>query len=114
MGIPDHKHDTDVKSMVLEMRGDGLDLRKFQDWLGELLQVRSADLYRYKCVIAVKSSNDPTKTSLYILQGVHDMPEFTYSGQWPEGKPIKTQVVLIGRKLEIDQYRKDFAECATK
>jgi len=66
------------------------------------------DLYRYKGVLA---AGNASKIDLYILQGVHDMPELVYSGKWPDGKPVKTQIVLIGRKLDTQRYRKEFAEC---
>lgn len=102
------RHDTDVKSMVLECDGSSLDMHKFQHFLGTILEERAQDLYRYKGVLAVKQD---AKVMLYILQGVHDMPELTYSGEWPTGKPIKTQVVLIGRKLDPERYRKEFADC---
>lgn len=105
---PGTRHDTEVRSMVLEAKGKALDMRKFQRFLGGILQEKSVDLYRYKGVMAV---NDKDATLLYILQGVHDMPELTFSGEWPEGKPIKTQIVLIGRKLDEKQYRAEFAGC---
>lgn len=101
-------HDTDIRSMVLQKEGSGLDMRKFQIWLSSVVQERSVDLYRYKGVLA---SMQEGAASLYILQGVHDMPELTFSGRWPEGKPMKTQVVLIGRKLEKERYMKEFAAC---
>lgn len=102
------RHDTDVRSMVLEVTGAGLKLDKFQHFLHNILAERSVDLYRYKGVLAVEQKE---MTLLYILQGVHDMPELTFSGEWPVGKPVKTQIVLIGRKLDEAEYRKDFAEC---
>lgn len=105
------RHDTDVKSMVLEMEGACLDIDKFKHWLGKIIQERSVDLYRYKGVLAIKNQRIGDKTLLYILQGVHDMPEITGSGEWPEGKPIKTQVVIIGRKLDPIKYRDDFQKC---
>merc|ERR1712125_60784 len=111
MGHTDSRHDTDVKSMVLELEGSCLDLGKFNDWLGEIIAEQSVDLYRYKGVLAVKDLRMPDKTLLYILQGVHDMPEIAASGEWPEGKPIKTQVVIIGRKLDTARYREDFQKC---
>lgn len=94
--------------MVLEKADAGLSMRHFQHFLGTILQERSVDLYRYKGVLHVVEEGSP---SLYILQGVHDMPELTFSGKWPEGKPVKTQVVLIGRKLERERYKKMFDEC---
>eukprot|EP00440_Ansanella_granifera_P024586 gb/GFBE01026700.1/.p1 GENE.gb/GFBE01026700.1/~~gb/GFBE01026700.1/.p1 ORF type:complete len:488 (+),score=136.63 gb/GFBE01026700.1/:1-1464(+) len=102
------RHDTDVRSMVLEKVGSGLDMHKFHHFLSQILEERSVDLYRYKGVLAAEQDG---KTVLYILQGVHDMPELTFSGEWPEGKPVKTQVVIIGRKLDRESYRKGFEAC---
>ncbi|CAE8597279.1 unnamed protein product [Polarella glacialis] len=102
------RHDTDVKSMVLEKEGAGIDMHKFDKFLGKIIEERSVDLYRYKGVLAAMQAD---KMILYILQGVHDMPEITFSGEWPEGKPVKTQVVLIGRKLDQQRYRKEFEAC---
>merc|ERR1712039_916465 len=86
---------------------------RFKLWLAQIIQERSVDLYRYKGVLAVKGrrGNFAGKILLYVLQGVHDMPEITAYGGWPEGKPIKTQVVIIGRKLDPAQYREDFKKC---
>lgn len=102
------RHDADVGSMVLEKAGSSLNMGKFQRFLKVILDERSVDLYRYKGVLAADQDGKPM---LYILQGVHDMPELTYSGEWPTGKPLKTQVVLIGRKLDRDRYRQEFAKC---
>lgn len=119
-GHSSSSHDTDIKSMVLEMEGDALDHQMFMEFLHGIIQERSVDLYRYKGVLAIRPSKRPDnpkaaalegKTLLYILQGVHDMPEVTFSGVWPEGKPMKTQIVIIGRKLNAAQYRQDFAKC---
>jgi len=103
------RHDTDVKSMVLEKADAPLNMHRFQHWLGTILQERSVDLYRYKGVLAAGKS--AKKIDLYILQGVHDMPELVYSGEWPAGKPVKTQVVIIGRKLDAQRYQSEFADC---
>mmetsp|Transcript_77364 Transcript_77364/g.207488 ORF Transcript_77364/g.207488 Transcript_77364/m.207488 type:complete len:471 (+) Transcript_77364:86-1498(+) len=104
-----NRHDTEVKSMVLEKDGCMLVMSKFQAFLAQILQERSVDLYRYKGVLAAKQ-RDGTPC-LYILQGVHDMPELTFSGTWPQGKPVRTQVVIIGRKLERERYRAEFEAC---
>jgi len=104
------RHDTDVRSIVLEKDGVSLNMHTFQHFLAGILQERAQDLYRYKGVLAAEQDG---VTRLYILQGVHDMPELTYSGKWPEGKPVKTQIVLIGRKLDTQKYREEFALCFT-
>jgi len=105
------RHDTDIKSMVLEMEGCDMDMDAFQHFLSQILQERSVDLYRYKGVLCASNDGYP---ALYIIQGVHDMPEITFSGKWPDGKPKKSQFVIIGRKLEKEKYKKMFDECFRK
>jgi G3E family GTPase len=116
--VHETRHDTEVKSMVLEMEGSALDHGKFMTWLRSIIKDNSVNLYRYKGVLALKP--DPSrdkrisgKTLMYILQGVHDMPEVSFSGEWPEGKPTKTQVVIIGRSLDKQAYREEFAKCCS-
>jgi G3E family GTPase len=41
-------------------------LGKLQNWISELIQTKSNDLYRYKGVINVVGMNNP-----YVFQGVH-------------------------------------------
>lgn len=107
-----NRHDTEIKSMVLE--AEVLDMHQFHVFLNGILEERAQDLYRYKGVLAVRDGKDKSKICLHILQGVHDMPEITFSGEWPKDKPIKTQVVLIGRKLDTQKYRSDFEACKAK
>jgi len=102
------RHDTDISSMVLEMVDKALDMRKFQLFLSTIIQERSVDLYRYKGVLATVSKG---ATVRHVLQGVHDMPEITFSGEWPAGKPIRTQIVIIGRKLDREVYKERFSKC---
>jgi len=102
-------HDSEIGTMLLEMAGAALEVDKFQAFLEELLSERSVDLYRYKGVLAVRQRGVVVR---YILQGVHDTSEVSFSGAWPEDRPVKTQVVLIGRKLERELWKQRFAECA--
>jgi len=97
--------------MVLEKEGSLLVMPKFQAFLSKILvtDTGTRDLYRYKGVLAARQRDG--NACLYILQGVHDMPEMTFSGVWPQGKPIKTQVVIIGRKLDREAYREQFEAC---
>lgn len=104
----DNPHDTDIKSMVLEKTGSDMNMDKFQKFLAQILQERSVDLYRYKGVLCAHTDKYP---ALYIIQGVHDMPEITFSGKWPEGKPKKSQFVIIGRKLDKERYKEMFNGC---
>lgn len=86
-------HDTGISSVVLEVKDRPLDVQSFNDLLDELLE-NSVDLYRYKGIIAFEKEGTVVR---YVLQGVHDMLDIAFSGEWPAEKPLRTQVVLIGR-----------------
>jgi len=102
-------HDLDIGTMLLEMKGSALDVGRFQMFLESILKERSVDLYRYKGILAVEQQGTVVR---YVLQGVHDMTEISFSGEWPSDVPIKTQVVIIGRKLEKEAWQEKFAECS--
>jgi len=101
-------HAVDIGTMVLERPGASLDVEKFQDFLQSLLEEHTVDLYCYKGVLAVEQGGVVVR---YVLQGVHDMAEVAFSGTWPEGRPAKTQIVIIGRRLQRDLWQQRFAEC---
>ena len=53
----DHEHDDDVKSMSL-VTDVPLDLEKFQNWFGELLQTKGPDILRSKGILDFKGEDD--------------------------------------------------------
>jgi len=102
-------HDTDIGTVLLEMSGSSLDVGRFQAFLEHLLAERSVDMYRYKGVLAAEQDGMVVR---YVLQGVHDMTEVSFSGEWPAGCPVKTQVVIIGRKFDNEVLQEYFDACA--
>eukprot|EP00439_Symbiodinium_sp_Y106_P087346 s46_g46.t1 len=104
----DSHHDSDIGSMVLELKDAPMDIPSFNHLLDELLE-RSVDLYRYKGILACAQGG---KVVRLVLQGVHDMLDLSFSGEWPSEKPLRTQVVLIGRKLDKTALEQRFQECA--
>jgi len=101
------KH-TDIGTMLLEMEDAPLDGRRFSAFLQKILKERSIDLYRYKGILAVRQRDLIVR---YVLQGVHDMSEITFSSEWPAERPVKSQVVIIGRDLDTKSWKQAFAEC---
>lgn len=101
------KH-TDIGTMLLEMADTPLDGRRFNAFLQSLLKERSVDLYRYKGILAVRQRNVIVR---YVLQGVHDVSEITFSSEWPAERPVMTQIVIIGRNLDTESWKQQFAEC---
>lgn len=102
---------TDIGTMLLEMVDTPLDAQSFKYFLRDLLKERSADLYRYKGILAIRSKSLIVR---YVLQGVHDMAEITFSSEWPAERPVKTQIVIIGRNLDTESWRQTFAECESR
>jgi len=100
------RHDLDVGSFVCELLDQPIDEAKFRQWLHELLD-KSENLYRYKGIIAMKTCHGQIVRR--VLQGVHDMADMDEGAEWPESTPIKSQVVLIGRKLDKKQWTEAFA-----
>lgn len=104
------RHDLDVGSMVCEVRDSPIDFSKFREWMSELLEA-SENLYRYKGIMAVRNHpGGPVMTR--VVQGVHDMCQSEEGDEWPAGKPMKSQMVLIGRKLDKSKWMEAFRNCA--
>lgn len=105
------RHDSGINTKLLELSGTPVDVHLFQAFLDDLLREHSVDLYRYKGILAVAQRGHVVR---YVLQGVHDMTEITFSGEWPQNLPIKTQVVLIGHRLDHDSWERRFKQCAAE
>jgi len=104
------RHDLDVGSMVCEVVGKPIDFAKFRDWMSELLE-NSENLYRYKGILAVR--NDPGSPVMRrVVQGVHDMCQSEEGDEWPKGEALKSQMVLIGRKLDKPGWTEKFRNCS--
>jgi len=105
------RHDTQIGTILLEMSERPIEANMFRDFLDDLIALNAVDLYRYKGVVAMLQGNQVVR---YVLQGVHDTCDVSFSGAWPKGVPVKTQVVLIGRKLDREVWTKRFQNCAAE
>jgi len=104
------RHDTGIGSFVCELRDKPISVEKFNSFMHELLQ-ESENLYRYKGFLAME---DPRtgKVMRRVLQGVHDMVDMDAGDEWPADQKIKSQVVLIGRKLDKVRWTAEFSKLA--
>eukprot|EP00746_Dinoflagellata_sp_MGD_P087869 gnl/MRDRNA2_/MRDRNA2_34820_c0_seq1.p1 gnl/MRDRNA2_/MRDRNA2_34820_c0~~gnl/MRDRNA2_/MRDRNA2_34820_c0_seq1.p1 ORF type:complete len:555 (-),score=130.62 gnl/MRDRNA2_/MRDRNA2_34820_c0_seq1:28-1692(-) len=103
------RHDTGVGTCAIHSEGEPLDLDRFTEMLKAILGDGSANLYRYKGVVCIREKNGDLKR--FVLQGVHDQVDFKPRGTWPQDKPIKNQLVFIGRKLEKELWERLFNRC---
>ncbi len=101
----DHEHDDDVTSVSF-VSETPLDLDRFQDWFGKLLQRRGQDILRSKGILDFSGHGDR-----YVFQGVHMLMDGSPMGPWPEGRPRVSRVVFIGRNLESMGLKEGFEAC---
>lgn len=91
----EHQHDQTVSSVSWKIQGE-LNHHKLQEWIGEMMQTKATDLFRYKGVLAVKGM--PCK---YIFQGVHMLFSGDFSTtRWKKGETRESRFVFIGRNLD--------------
>merc|ERR1711990_930686 len=91
----EHEHYPTVTSCSVKFDGE-LDTRALNRWIGDLIEDKGADLFRYKGVLAVKDVD--TK---YIFQGVGmlftgGISEF----EWGPDEKRECRFVFIGRNLD--------------
>ncbi len=101
----EHSHDDDVNSMSFELTGQ-VDRRRFQAWIGLLLQDRGGDLLRTKGILDFAGEN-----RRYAFQAVHMMADGDFIGPWREGERRSSRLVFIGRNLDRLAFRRGFESC---
>ena len=101
----DHEHDDDVTSLSF-VSDTPLNMEKFQEWFGNLLQTKGQDILRTKGILDFKNQSDR-----YVFQGVHMLMDASPMGKWPEGKERSSRLVFIGRNLESMNLKEGFENC---
>jgi len=101
----EHTHDASVTSVGFNQPGE-LDLDKTNSWIGKLLQLKGADIYRMKGVLAMSGS--PQR---FVYQGVHMQFLGEFTTEWGD-EPRSNRLIFIGKNLDRAQLMKGFAACA--
>ena len=101
----DHDHDDEVASVSF-VSETPLDLDRFQEWFGNLLQQRGQDILRSKGILDFSGHRDR-----YVFQGVHMLMDGSPMGPWPEDGPRMSRMVFIGRNLESMGLKEGFEAC---
>jgi len=102
------RHDTEISSFVCELVGKPVSSSKFQGWMHTLLE-HSENLYRFKGILAMQDPHGGDIVRL-VLQGVHDVVTTDEGGAIKPNEPIKSQVVVIGRRLDRAAFQESFAQ----
>mmetsp|Transcript_4915 Transcript_4915/g.10870 ORF Transcript_4915/g.10870 Transcript_4915/m.10870 type:complete len:392 (+) Transcript_4915:92-1267(+) len=102
----EHQHDESVSSVSFKFEGE-LNVYKLQDWITELIQTNSKNLFRYKGVLAVRG-----KAEKFVFQGVHMLFAAQFSdAKWSCCETRECRFVFIGRKLDKAALEKGFLDC---
>jgi G3E family GTPase len=101
----DHHHEDEVRSLSITADRP-VDPDKFQKWMGALLQIKGADIFRSKGILAIDGA--PRR---YVYQGVHMMMDSAWGTQWKDGEKRSSKLVFIGRNLDGDNLQRGFEEC---
>ena len=104
----EHEHDEDVTSTSSKFEGE-LNVNKLERWIGELMQTKAEDLFRYKGVLAVKGMDQK-----FVFQGVHMLfgGDFNQEiGLWKDDEKRECRFVFIGRNLDHAALEAGLMEC---
>jgi len=111
--ISSSKHDETIATVCLTAKGF-VDKEKFENWIEDLLwekrnEPNGADVLRCKGILKCKRGSDEPPL---ILQGVRDVYEITdgFDGLKLQEDGL-SKVVLIGRRLRLDELRVGFESC---
>ena len=105
----EHQHDTTVSSVSVKFDEQVL-IGPLDNWIGDLLQTKGADLFRYKGVMAVKGMD--TK---FIFQGVGMLFSGGFSEiEWEKDEKRESRFVFIGRNLDKEMLVDGIEACKLK
>jgi G3E family GTPase len=102
---PDHEHDDAVTSVGITLRGE-LDGEELNRWLGLLLRVKGADIFRAKGVLSIRGSS-----RRLLFQGVHMLFDGRFDRPWGPNEERVNQFVFIGRNLDREVLQRGFDSC---
>jgi len=104
----EHEHDDRVTSTSSKFVG-ALNVNKLERWIGELMQSKGEDLFRYKGVLAVKGMDRK-----FVFQGVHMLFGGGFNSEvapWKEGETRECRFVFIGRNLDHEELQQGLMDC---
>jgi G3E family GTPase len=100
----EHSHEEDVTSVGIDIPGD-LNVKKLNEWLGELLQTQGPDIYRMKGVLSIKGEEQR-----FVFQGVHMLFDGRPDRPWGTEKR-SNKLIFIGRNLDRAKLTESFRQC---
>jgi G3E family GTPase len=104
----EHQHDQSVTSVGIDIDGD-LDLKKVNNWIGQLLSEFGNDIFRSKGILSIDGSDER-----FVFQGVHMLFDSAKDRAWRDGETRRNRLVFIGRNLDRAALEAGFRACLVK
>ena len=103
----EHEHDQRVTSISSRFDGS-LNINKLNGWIGEMIENKGADLFRYKGILSVEGMKHK-----FVYQGVHMLFGGAYSQElmWKKNEKRECTFVFIGRDLNHKELEEGFINC---
>lgn len=101
----EHEHDGAIGSFVLTSN-QPIDLNKFMFWMNVLAQEKGEDLYRTKGLFYAQSFPERV-----LFQSVRMLTSVRRDRPWRPNEEKTTQLVVIGRDLNRDEFVEGFEKC---
>ena len=103
----EHEHDQRVTSISSKFEGS-LNVNKLNKWIGEIIDKKGTDLFRYKGILSVKGMDNK-----FVFQGVHMLFGGAYSQElmWEKDEKRECTFVFIGRDLDHEALEAGFMNC---
>lgn len=101
----DHEHDDGITSLSLS-EDRPMDNEKLGRWISALIDRDGVNLFRIKGVINLKGEDQR-----YVFQSVHMLRDGGFDRQWEKDQPRKSELVIIGKELDVNQLSEGFHDC---
>jgi len=101
-----HTHNEHLTSISLSVAAP-LDARKFNTWIGHILQTEGANILRTKGILSYKNED-----RRFAFQAVHMIADGDFVAPWKAEEPRTSRIVFIGRDLNRPNLRRGFESCA--
>ncbi len=100
-----HSHDLSITSVGITDDAP-LDSKRFNEWMGTILQTKGVDIFRMKGILNFKGTD-----KRFVFQGVHMLFDGKQDREWKPGENRRSQLIFIGRNLNRQELEEGFRSC---
>ncbi|MDX2068152.1 MAG: GTP-binding protein [Haliscomenobacter sp.] len=106
--VHEHQHHADVTAHSFTFE-QTFNLLAFIHWSKVLLMIQGKNIYRIKGILNLGEGE-----SKMVFQSVRTQSAFTRAGDWREGEPRLSRIVIIGKNLKREALEKALRSCLKK